>query len=111
MFFPLFNLYSTNDDDVDMSQSMDLPSNNSSSDLQYWSSSYGKAASTSNLIKSFGWSGSDAFVQHDVQEFLRVLMDKIEAKVKCTPAEKIVEKLFSGEYQSYVSCKNVSCKK
>ena len=101
---------STEDEDHDVDMSADLKINDdipSSMDLDInWHSSYDKAVSTQQLIKSFGWSGSDSFVQHDVQEFLRVLMDKIEAKVKGTPAEKIVEKLFSGEYQSYISCVN-----
>lgn len=32
------------------------------------------AADTNELTKSFGWTTMDAFQQHDVQEFLRVLM-------------------------------------
>ena len=83
-------------------------SNSPSTELPlHWRSLTDTAVSTEKLIKSFGWSGADSFVQHDVQEFLRVLMDKIESKVKGTPAEKIVDKLFVGEYQSYVTCTKV----
>lgn len=39
------------------------------------------------LTRSFGWSSVDAFMQHDVQEFSRVLMDNIEEKMKDTPVE------------------------
>jgi ubiquitin carboxyl-terminal hydrolase 7 len=38
--------------------------------------------STTELTKSFGWKGFDSFLQHDVQEFNRVLQDKLEMKMK-----------------------------
>ena len=38
--------------------------------------------STTELTKSFGWKGFDSFLQHDVQEFNRVLQDKLEGKMK-----------------------------
>jgi hypothetical protein len=37
---------------------------------------------TTELTKSFGWKGFDSFLQHDVQEFNRVLCDKLETKMK-----------------------------
>ena len=37
-----------------------------------------KAVGTKKLTKSFGWETLDSFMQHDVQEFLRVLLDKLE---------------------------------
>lgn len=37
---------------------------------------------TTELTKSFGWKGFDSFLQHDVQEFNRVLQDKLEEKMK-----------------------------
>lgn len=37
---------------------------------------------TTELTRSFGWTSSDAFMQHDVQEFNRVLQDALEAKMK-----------------------------
>lgn len=37
---------------------------------------------TNELTKSFGWTSLDSFMQHDVQEFSRVLQDKLEAKMK-----------------------------
>ena len=30
----------------------------------------------------FGWKSLDSFLQHDVQEFNRVLQDKLESKMK-----------------------------
>ncbi len=35
------------------------------------------AASTAQLTRSFGWDSADAFQQHDVQEFSRVLCDAL----------------------------------
>jgi ubiquitin carboxyl-terminal hydrolase 7 len=40
------------------------------------------SAGTTELTKSFGWKSLDSFLQHDVQEFNRVLQDKLEAKMK-----------------------------
>jgi hypothetical protein len=37
---------------------------------------------TTELTKSFGWTSLDSFLQHDVQEFNRVLQDKLESKMK-----------------------------
>ena len=42
---------------------------------------------TTELTKSFGWDTLDAFMQHDVQEFSRVLLDDLEEKMKRTPVE------------------------
>lgn len=37
---------------------------------------------TTELTRSFGWKSVDAFMQHDVQEFNRVLQDALEVKMK-----------------------------
>ena len=37
---------------------------------------------TTELTKSFGWDVVDSFMQHDVQEFNRVLCDNLETKMK-----------------------------
>lgn len=34
------------------------------------------------MTKSFGWKSLDSFMQHDVQEFSRILQDKLEVKMK-----------------------------
>ena len=46
-----------------------------------------KPVGTKKLTKSFGWEALDSFMQHDVQEFLRVLLDKLENKMKHTCVE------------------------
>lgn len=40
------------------------------------------AVDTTELTKSFGWTSLESFMQHDVQEFNRVLQDNLEGKMK-----------------------------
>ncbi|XP_050346295.1 ubiquitin carboxyl-terminal hydrolase 7-like isoform X1 [Nymphalis io] len=68
-----------------------------------------KTVATKKLTKSFGWETLDSFMQHDVQEFLRVLLDKLENKMKGTVVEGTVPKLFEGKMTSFIKCKNVNC--
>jgi len=69
-----------------------------------------KPVGTKKLTKSFGWETLDSFMQHDVQEFLRVLLDKLEIKMKKTCVEGTIPKLFEGKMLSYIRCKNVDYK-
>ena len=62
---------------------------------------------TKKLTKSFGWETLDTFMQHDAQEFLRVLLDKLEVKMKGTCVQGIIPKLIEGKTLSYIRCKNV----
>ncbi|TPX38452.1 hypothetical protein SeMB42_g06732 [Synchytrium endobioticum] len=62
---------------------------------------------TTELTKSFGWDALDSFMQHDVQEFNRVLQDNLESKMKGTQAEGAISKLFVGKMKSYIKCINV----
>ncbi|PIL34481.1 hypothetical protein GSI_03258 [Ganoderma sinense ZZ0214-1] len=62
---------------------------------------------TTELTKSFGWKSLDSFLQHDVQEFNRVLQDKLEMKMKGMKAEGAIQKLFVGKMKSYIKCVNV----
>ena len=57
---------------------------------------------TKGLTRSFGWSGADAFQQHDVQELCRVLFDELEERLKGTPKEHLIKDLFEGIMESYV---------
>ncbi|XP_018913775.1 ubiquitin carboxyl-terminal hydrolase 7 isoform X2 [Bemisia tabaci] len=66
-----------------------------------------KPVGTKKLTKSFGWETLDSFMQHDVQEFLRVLLDKLESKMKGTCVEGTVPKLFEGKMMSFIKCKNI----
>jgi ubiquitin carboxyl-terminal hydrolase 7 len=46
-------------------------------------------------------------VQHDVHEFIRVLLDKLEIKMKGTAAEGTINKLFVGKMKSYIKSVNI----
>ena len=46
-----------------------------------------KSVGTKKLTKSFGWDTVDVFMQHDVQELSRVLLDNLENKMKGTVVE------------------------
>ncbi|KAK7207041.1 cysteine proteinase [Myxozyma melibiosi] len=62
---------------------------------------------TNELTRSFGWDTSEAFTQHDVQEFNRVLMDNLEGKMKGTAVENALTDIFVGQMKSFVKCINV----
>lgn len=62
---------------------------------------------TKKLTQSFGWETLESFMQHDVQEFLRILLDKIELKMRNTNLEGTIPRLFSGQMSSFIRCKNV----
>ncbi|ODQ77761.1 hypothetical protein BABINDRAFT_163160 [Babjeviella inositovora NRRL Y-12698] len=63
--------------------------------------------STSELTSAFGWTSLDAFTQHDVQELNRILMDKLEARMKGTPIEGCLTDIFVGKMKSYIKCVDV----
>jgi hypothetical protein len=42
---------------------------------------------TKDLTRAFGWTSQEAFMQQDVQEMMRVLLDKLEEKMKGTDVE------------------------
>jgi len=66
-----------------------------------------RSVATKKLTRSFGWDNLDSFMQHDVQELTRVLMDNIETKMKGSHVEGVIPELFEGKMLSYISCKNV----
>lgn len=53
---------------------------------------------TKNLTKSFGWDASQSFVQHDVQEFMRVLFDNLQMFIP------EISSLYEGRMKDYVVC-------
>lgn len=67
-------------------------------------SSSSKSVETTALTKSFGWTDSDSFQQHDVQELCRVLFDALEASFKGTVNETLVNDLYQGILNDYVMC-------
>jgi ubiquitin C-terminal hydrolase len=59
---------------------------------------------TKDLTRAFGWNSLDSFLQQDVQEMMRVLLDKLEEKMKDTVVSGVVKSLFSGSVKSYIKC-------
>ncbi|XP_052767469.1 ubiquitin carboxyl-terminal hydrolase 7-like isoform X2 [Mya arenaria] len=66
------------------------------------------AVGTKKLTKSFGWETFDTFMQHDVQELCRVLLENMESKMKNTCVDGTIPKLFEGKMLSYIRCKHVN---
>ena len=66
-----------------------------------------KAVGTKELTKSFGWTDRESFLQHDVQELSRVLIDRIEEKMKGTGVEGSIANMFRGKLKTYIKCVNI----
>lgn len=62
---------------------------------------------TKELTVAFGWTSAEAFLQQDVQEMMRVLIDKLEDKMKGTVVDGMTKQLFAGRVRSYIKCVNV----
>ncbi|KAH0786841.1 Clan CA, family C19, ubiquitin hydrolase-like cysteine peptidase [Histomonas meleagridis] len=62
------------------------------------------APETADLTKSFGWGTIEVFMQHDVQEFLRQLIDNIETKMKGTENSEAIATIFRGKTKNYIKC-------
>ena len=62
---------------------------------------------TLELTRSFGWDSGDAFTQHDVQELNRILMDRLENKMKNTPVAGELNEIFVGKMKSFIKCINI----
>ncbi|KAH7716481.1 Peptidase C19 [Aphelenchoides avenae] len=73
-------------------------------ELQFASTPVG----TKKLTRSFGWDSVDSFLQHDVQELCRVLLDNLESKMKNTCVADTIPSLFKGRMKSYIKCTNVA---
>ncbi|GBM82029.1 Ubiquitin carboxyl-terminal hydrolase 7 [Araneus ventricosus] len=54
------------------------------------------------------WETLDSFMQHDVQELCRVLLDNMESKMKGTCVEGTIPRLFEGKMTSFLRCKHVN---
>lgn len=65
------------------------------------------AINTLELTHSFGWTTADAFTQHDVQELNRILMDRLETKMKGTEIDGCLNDIFVGKMNSFIRCINV----
>eukprot|EP00667_Euglena_gracilis_P000410 EG_transcript_409 len=74
----------------------------------FWQLQYCEdAQKTKELTRAFGWAAEDAWRQQDIQELNRLLCDTLEQKMKGTPQEDCIQRLFMGQSQLYVKCINV----
>ena len=62
------------------------------------------AASPEGLTSSFGWSGRDEVVQHDVQELNRVLFGALEQSLVGTSGNNIISSLYGGSTVNQIKC-------
>lgn len=69
-----------------------------------------KPISTNRLVKSFGWSRDQIFIQHDIQEFNLQLSDLMEKRMKGTSVEGTFKFLFEGKVLNYIECLDVEYK-
>ena len=55
-----------------------------------------QSTSPEGLTNSFGWSGRDEVVQHDVQELNRVLFAAIDDSLAGTPLSSMISDIYQG---------------
>ncbi|KAF6001042.1 hypothetical protein F1559_001836 [Cyanidiococcus yangmingshanensis] len=67
-----------------------------------------QCVSTKELTNAFGWTDADAFTQHDAQELNRLLCDTLEERMKGTPLEGTIARLFQGQAKRFIKCMHVN---
>jgi ubiquitin carboxyl-terminal hydrolase 7 len=65
------------------------------------------AVSTKPLTRSFGWEHDEHLDQQDIHEFMTVVIESIEEKLRGTTLELPFARLFRGQTRSYVRCHDV----
>lgn len=68
---------------------------------------FGDAATTKKLIKCFDWDVMTTTDQQDIQEFLRLLLDKLDQFLIGNNLQSELRNLFVGQLETTVRCKNV----
>ncbi|KAF0993379.1 hypothetical protein HZS_3688 [Henneguya salminicola] len=66
-----------------------------------------KNVDTKKLTASFGWAPSEIYLQHDVQEMCRLLIDHIETKIKDTVVDGEIGRLLEGKSLVTIKCLNI----
>ncbi|KAK2745093.1 Ubiquitin carboxyl-terminal hydrolase 7 [Myotisia sp. PD_48] len=67
----------------------------------------GEALNNTKLPTSFGWDSKLLFVGQDAQEFLTMLLDSVEERLKLTPKRDTVPDLFLGRERSSISSNKI----
>jgi ubiquitin carboxyl-terminal hydrolase 7 len=66
-----------------------------------------RACSTRALIQAFGWNAQEAVIQHDTEEFCRVLLENHQTNMANTGLEERIPQLLRGRFRSFVRCPTV----
>ncbi|TMS35444.1 hypothetical protein L596_002848 [Steinernema carpocapsae] len=60
---------------------------------------------TKDLTASFGWHGTEAYDQHDVQEFYSLMVEALEHHFRKSESHRLIlGELYRGSYDDYVKC-------
>lgn len=62
------------------------------------------AISTQNLTNSFGWTGEEVIVQHDVQELSRVFFDCLDRALQGTEYSGLINQFIKGKFTNIIKC-------
>lgn len=62
--------------------------------------------SSEPLTRAFGWDYMDVGVQHDAQELNRILIDRIENRLKSNDGNEVKD-LFCGKIENFIECLDV----
>lgn len=63
-----------------------------------------RAISTANLTRSFGWTGEEVVVQHDVQELSRVFFDCLDRALQGTSFSELISNYCKGKFINVTIC-------
>eukprot|EP01012_Entosiphon_sulcatum_P001360 TRINITY_DN10256_c0_g2_i1.p1 TRINITY_DN10256_c0_g2~~TRINITY_DN10256_c0_g2_i1.p1 ORF type:complete len:930 (-),score=183.14 TRINITY_DN10256_c0_g2_i1:135-2900(-) len=74
-----------------------------------------EAVDTDELTKAFGWNSRECFVQHDIQELVRLLLDRLSTRAQQqtkqedehAPSQDIFSRLMVGRLENYISCTDI----
>lgn len=77
-------------------------------DLEHADAHGAEDVGTDALTDAFGWGPHEVNVQHDVQEFARMLCDAVSAAMRAHGIEDAVDSLFEGRTCSLTRCTRVA---
>ena len=69
-----------------------------------------EAISTKPLTESFGWTTAETLMQHDIEEFLHLLIDNLETKLKAYNMDQDLKNIFVGKTRSFIRGKDIDFK-
>ena len=52
---------------------------------------------TEEITNTFGWKGEEVWIQHDIEELYRLLMEHLSEEFKSTSLQTILPALYGGK--------------